>query len=91
MAIYRDTLVWLLRAASALVLASAAFGAVRATLIYDEMRASLDPVEAAGMPTPTDFALQLVPAAGLALLGLALAEILALQLKRASAAGEYAR
>ncbi len=38
------------------------------------------------MPTQADIVLQLVPAAGLALLGLALAEILALQLKLASRA-----
>lgn len=82
MAVYRVTLVWLLRAASALVLAFAAFGAVRATIIYNETRTSLDPVEMAAMPTPTDFLVQLVPAAGLALLSLALAEILALLLKK---------
>ncbi|HYD86097.1 MAG TPA: hypothetical protein VEA80_01350 [Vitreimonas sp.] len=83
MAIYRATLVWALRAAAAIVLALAAFSAVRAVVIYDNASASLEPGELAYVPTPADIALQVVPAAGLALLSLALAEILAMQLRSA--------
>lgn len=83
MAIYRVTLVWALRAASALVLAFAAFNAVNSAAVYNDASASLAPAEMAYVPTPLDIVLQLVPVVGLALLVLALAEILAMQLKNA--------
>lgn len=81
MALYRLVLVWALRVISALVVSLAVFGAISSALLSSEMQALHGPVEAAAMPSTFDIALQLVPAAGLALLGLALAEILALQLK----------
>jgi len=81
MAIYRAVLVWSLRIASALILALVAFSAISSGLLYNEMNAFHGPLDVADGPTPGDIALQILPAAGLALLGLALAEILALQLK----------
>ncbi len=83
MAIYRAFLVWALRAASALVLALAAFGAVSAVALYHEVSVWVGPDEMVPASSLLDFALQLVPAVGLALLVLAIAEILAMQLKNA--------